>query len=112
MSKALEHNRPDVVVVDRDAKKWTFADFSVPMDVNVVKKEDEKVSNYSPLAQEIRKIHKVQTEIIPIILGALGTVPLRLEGYLKRLGIPDIIGCMQKTALLGTQRILKNALCV
>ena len=112
VSKALEHNKPDVVVVDRDAKKWTFVDFSVPMDFNVVKKEDEKVSNYSPLAQEIRKIYKVQTEIIPIILGALGTVPLRLEGYLKRLGIPDIIGCMQKTALLGTQRILKNALYV
>jgi len=112
VAKALEHNKPDVVVVDRDAKKWTFVDFSVPMDVNVVKKEDEKVSRYSLLAQEIRKIHKVQTEIIPTIIGALGTVPLRLEGYLKRLGIPDIIGCMQKTALLGTQRILKNALCV
>ena len=30
-------------------------DFSVPMDKNVVKKEDEKVEKYQLLAQEIRK---------------------------------------------------------
>ena len=45
------------------------------MDMNVVKKEDKKVGKYLKLAQEIRKMHKVNTEIIPIVIGALGTVP-------------------------------------
>ena len=45
------------------------------MDMNVVKKEDEKVEKYLQLAQEIRKMHKVNTEIIPVVIGALGTVP-------------------------------------
>ena len=80
------------------------------MDINVVKKEGEMVEKYKPLAQEIRKIHKVQTDIIPIVIGALGTVPKRFPGYLKKLGVPDVIGCMQKTALLGTRRILMNVL--
>ena len=111
-AKHLDHNRPDVVVVDKKVGKWTFVDFAVPMDVNVVKKEDEKLDHYDKLAQEIRRMHRVRTEIIPIVIGALGTVPKRLEEYLRRLGVPDVIGAMQKAALLGTQRILKNVLCI
>ena len=42
-ARALPHNRPDVVVVDQRSGKWTLVDFSVPLDKNVVKKEDEKV---------------------------------------------------------------------
>ena len=94
-AKKLAHNQPDVVVVDRRANKWTLIDFSVPMDVNVVRKQDEKCTNYTELATEIRKMYRVQTEIVPIVVGALGTVPKRLPGYLKQLGILDnIIGGM------------------
>ena len=109
-TKAIEHNRPDVVVVDRREKKWTLVDFAVPLDVNVERKEDRKVNDYEELAQEIRKLHRVRTEIVPVVIGALGTVPKRLGKYLERLGVPDIIDSMQITALLGTQRILKNVL--
>ena len=45
-----------------------------------------------------------------IVVGAFGMIPERLPGYLKELGIPDVVGGLQKTALLGTQRILKNVL--
>ena len=55
---------------------------------------------------------KVQTETIPIVIGALGMVPKRLPGFLIDLGIPDVIGYMQTCALLGTQRILKNVLSI
>ena len=59
----------------------------------MVKKENEKLFNYSDLATEIRKMYKVQTQIVPIVVGALGTVPLRLPGYVKQLDIPDnVIG--------------------
>ena len=44
------------------------------------------------------------------MIGALGTVPKRLPRYLKELGIPDVIGSMQMTVLLGATRILKNVL--
>jgi hypothetical protein len=106
----VKHNRPDIVIVDRRLGKWTLVDFSVPMDMNVARKEQNKVETYQPLAQEIRKMHRVHTEIIPIVMGALGTVPKRLPGYVKQLGIPDVVGGMQMTALLGTARILKNVL--
>ena len=74
--------------------------------------EDEKKEKYSPLAEKIRSIYKVKTETIPIVIGALGTVPKRLPGFLHDLGVPDVIGCMQTCALLGSQRILKNTLSI
>ena len=61
VGKGLEHNKPDLVIMDKINKKWTLIDFSVPWDGNVKIKE----------ATEIRSIYKVRTEIIPIIVGAL-----------------------------------------
>ena len=34
-TQKMEHNRPDVVVVDRVNKLWVIVDFSVPWDKNV-----------------------------------------------------------------------------
>ena len=47
ITRKLEHNRPDITVLDRVARRWTFVDFLVPWDKNV-SKEDEKINNYSP----------------------------------------------------------------
>ena len=108
----VPHNRPDVVVVDKEEKKWTLIDFSVPWDGNVKSKEDEKITKYAPLEAKIQESFHVQTESIPIIVGALGTIPSRLLGFLKAIGLPDVIGSLQTSALLGTQRILRNTLAV
>ena len=108
----VPHNRPDVVVVDKEKKKWTLIDFSVPWDGNVKSKEDEKITKYAPLEAKIQESYHVQTESIPIIVGALGTIPARLLGFLKAIGFPDVIGSLQTSALLGTQRILRNTLAV
>ena len=58
-TRKLEHNRPDIIVLDRVARRWTFVHFSVPWDKHVVSKEDEKINNYSPLVKEIKKLHRV-----------------------------------------------------
>ena len=108
----VEFNKPDLVIVDQVNKKWTIIDFCIPWDGNVKAREDEKKEKYSPLAEKIRSIYKVKTETIPIVIGALGTVPKRLPGFLHDLGVPDVIGCMQTCALLGSQRILKNTLSI
>ena len=106
----LEHNRPDVVVVDRVRKRWVIVDFSVPWDKNVWGRENEKVEKYSPLAREVRRVHGVQTRVVPIVVGALGVVTTRLGGYLKELGIPDIVGGFQTSAIVGTANILRKTL--
>ena len=108
--RKLKHNCPDVVVVDDKAKVWTIIDFAVPLDHNIVTKQHVKVETYHPLAAEFRRMHSVQTKVIPIVVGAFGMIPKRLPEYLEQLGIPDVVGGLQMTALLGTQRILKNVL--
>ena len=71
-------------------------------------KEDDKIDRYSVLDGGVRRLHHVNT----IVIGALGTVPKSLPKYLEDLGIPDVIGCLQTTALLGTQRILRSVMSV
>ena len=43
------------------------------------------------------------------MLGALGSVTKDFEKWMEKLGIPDV-GIVQRTALLGTARILRKVL--
>ena len=66
-------------------------------------KEDEKITKYAPLEAKIQESHHVQTESVPIVVGALGAIPARLLEFLKAIGLPDVIGCLQTSALLGRE---------
>ena len=109
-SKKLDHNRPDLIVIDRVNRFWTIIDFSVPNDKNVKAKENEKVDHYAELAKEIRKIHHVNTKIIPIVIGSLGVVSEKFVNNLKYLEISHSFLCLQVTAVLGTAMILRSTL--
>ena len=91
----LEHNRPDVILINRQDKEWTIVEFSVPWDKNVLLKEEEKIQRYIPLAKEIRKVHGVSTKVVPIILGSLGTVTNQFKADLAVLGMERILGGLQ-----------------
>ena len=108
--KKVKHNRPDITIKEKQKNRWIFIDGAFPMDHRVVDKENEKIDKYMDLATEIRRDHKVTVEIIPIIIGAMGTVPKRLTKYLKDLEIPDIVGSMQMAVLICTGKILRNVL--
>ena len=43
--RAVNHTRLDVIVIDRGKKTWTLVDFSVPLDKNIVSKENEILRN-------------------------------------------------------------------
>ena len=49
----LEHNRLDVILINRQDKEWTIVEFSVPWDQNVLLKEEEEIQRYILLAKEI-----------------------------------------------------------
>jgi len=106
----LDHNRPDVILIDKLKKHWIIIDFSVPSDKNVIIKEKEKVSVYTRLAFQVRKMKKVTTQIVPLIVGALGTVSKNLHKNLALLKIPYVSPCMQVSAVIGTATILRKVL--
>ena len=41
----------------------------------MVRIEDWKVEKFQDLAFEVNRIHHVETAILPVVIGALGTVP-------------------------------------
>ena len=76
-----------------------------PWDNWVHEKEGEKVEKYQKLKREIKNIWGIRhVEVVPIVVGALGGVNKRLDGWLAKLGIAIKTGLLQKTALLGKQQ--------
>jgi len=73
-------------------------------------RKEEKVTHYTPLSYEIRKLHKVSTKIVPLVVGALGVVTENLEANLKSLQIPEVLGSMQVSAVIRTAIILRKVL--
>jgi len=48
-----------------------------------------------------------KVSVIPIVVGALGAVSTRFQNFVTDIGITLKIEYAQKTALLGTARILR-----
>ena len=105
----IEHRRPDVVVFDKHDKMCHLIDIAVPGD-RVEAKENEKVQKYQDLARELRKLWQVKVKVVPVVVGALGTIPMALEKHLKEIGTSVRVELLQKAALLGTARILRKTL--
>ena len=48
--------------------------------------------------------------VIPILVEALGTMTAKFENYIESIGIEIKIELVQKSALLGTARIIRKVL--
>ena len=49
-------------------------------------------------------------KVIPVVVGALGSISKKLKNCIKELGVVISTILLQKTALLGTARILTKVL--
>ena len=82
----------------------------MPADARVEQKEQEKMDRYQDMARELKRLWKVETKVILIVVGALGTVAKGLEKNLKNAGSNATVELLQKAALLGTSQILRMVL--
>ena len=57
-------------------------DAAIPGDRNVINKEDEKILKSKDLIIEIQRMWNMKARVIPIILGATGTISKSLRQYL------------------------------
>ena len=51
-----------------------------------------------------------RVDVVPVVIGALGAVSKKFEQCIERLEIEKKTKDLQKTALLGTARILRRTL--
>ena len=94
-------------MLKKSKKSCHIIDVAIPADSRVKEKEAEKVEKYQILARELRRMWEVKTKVV---LGALETVPLRLKGNLKDVGVDTSIILIPTSALLGSAKIPRKAL--
>ena len=70
----------------------------------------EKRDKYLDLARELKKLLNMKVTIIPIVIGAFGTVTKGLLKGLEDLEVGGRVETIQTTALLKTTRILWRVL--
>ena len=70
--------RPDIIIANKKKKKkkriCKIVDFAVPADHRINLKESEKKDKYLDLARELKKPWNMKITIVPIVIGALGTI--------------------------------------
>jgi len=76
----------------------------------VIKKEAEKILKYKDLTIEIQCMWNVKTKVIPVIIGATGTIPKAFRKYESNIPGNHEVKKLQKTAILGTAHILRKVL--
>jgi len=80
-------------------------------DTIVDENEQEKVNKYQNRARELaQRLWKMNTNIIPMVVDALGIIRKSPKKNQKRVGKTVSFKLLQKAALLGTARILRKVL--
>lgn len=108
--RTIPANRPDLIYHDKHKRTCLIIDVAVPDDSNVAQKEVEKLTKYKDLQIEIQRMWGVRAQVIPVVIGALGTMSKKFKDYLNCIpGNPSPIET-QKIALCGTAHILRKVL--
>ena len=87
-----------------------IVDFAVLAHNRIKLKECEKRDKYFDLARELEKLWNINVTIIPIVIGAFGTLTKGLLKGQEDLEVGGQVETIQTTALLKTARILRRVL--
>lgn len=85
--KEIQATRPDLVINDKREKGCQKIEVAIPGDCGARIKQNGKVEKYQDLATEVQKNMGSKDESCTVVVGTLSTVPLRLKGNLKHLGV-------------------------
>ena len=87
------------MIINKRDKSCQIIDVAFPEDGRVSENEDKKVEKYQDLAREVRTMWDVRTEVILVVVGALGSLPMNLENNLKVIDAKISVKMIQKCAL-------------
>ena len=90
---------PDVIIINKMKRTGKIVDFAVPADHRIKLKECEKKDKYLDLARELKKLWNMQVTLIPIVIGAFGTITKGLLKGLEDLKVGGRVETIQTTTL-------------
>ena len=106
-----KRTRPDIALIDKGRKQCWIINIACPADNKVCDKEVVKKDRYDRLAFEVKQLWSMRkVTVIPIIVGASGTVSKDIENFIEQLGITIRLEQLQKTAPFGTARLFRKVL--
>jgi hypothetical protein len=80
--RTIINNKPEIIIPDNEKGTCMLIDVAIPGDRNVIKKEAEKILKYKDLIIEIQSMWNLKTKVIPVIIGATGTISKSFRKYL------------------------------
>ena len=103
--KEIQFHRPDIGIVHKCKREVRIVDIAIPVDARVCEKEIEKIDKHKPLKDEVARLWNMRkVTVIPIVVGALGTISNRFDKLMKEVGKHIRFEHVQKTAMLETAR--------
>ena len=92
-----EARRPDIFLLDKKEKSCMIADIAVPGYGRVHEEELEKIEKYQELRREISRLWQLKkVQVVPVVIGALGSVTKDFDKWMEKLGIPGDVGVVQR----------------
>jgi hypothetical protein len=87
-----------------------LTDVAISGDRNVIKKEAEKILKYKDHKIEIQRMWNVKIKLIPVIIGATGTISKSFRMYVSNIPGNHEVSELQKTAILGIALMFRKVL--
>ena len=106
--RTITANRPGIIVKDSVNSTCKLIEWTVPSDRNIALKEIERKSKYKDLELEIQKMWHKETLVIPVVVGALGTVKKGMVEDIKKVSERTTVTEIQKISMLGSARIVRR----
>ncbi len=96
----ISARRPDLVIINKKKRPCKIVDFAISADHRIKLKEYEKKDNYLDLARELKKQWNMLVTMIPIVMGAFGSVTKGIQKGLEDLEFGGLVETIQNTTLL------------
>ena len=89
---SLQHDHPDITMLLKQTNEVYLIDIAIPEDSRLTQKLVEKQTKYMDLRIEITSVWNCKRVfVIPIVVGALGSISKDLPSYLDKLLLPSLL---------------------
>jgi hypothetical protein len=88
----IKHNRPDIIILNKQQKQAYLLNVAVPNSHNITQTYNTKINKYLELSVAMRNLWSLEKKnILPLIISATGIVPQSLFKNLKILDLENTL---------------------